>query len=94
MSARDVVSDTLLNEGCGDGDQCDATARCVLAALAAAGYAVVPLKMTPEQARRSLDGHALADRVREANPAEYERMVAMRKATWRQLVAAMMGEGE
>jgi hypothetical protein len=68
-------------------------ARACLSALAAAGYAVVPIEMTPEQARRSLAGHALADRVREANPAEFARWVEMRRATWRQLVAAM-GEGE
>jgi len=55
------------------------------------GYAVVPVEMTPEQARRSLAGHALADRVRDANPAAYERMVAMRQATWRQMVKAMGG---
>jgi hypothetical protein len=67
--------------------------RLALARALVPGFAIVPLEMTPEQARRSLAGHAVADRVRDANPAEYERMVAMRQATWRQLVAAM-GEGE
>jgi len=69
----------------GQGKRADA----ILTALTAAGYAVVPIEMTPEQARRSLAGHAVPDRVREANPAEYERLVAMRQATWRQLVQAM-----
>ncbi len=51
MSARDVIADALMNEGCGDSDQCDRTADRVIAALRAAGYAVVPVEATPHMAR-------------------------------------------
>ena len=39
-SPQDVIADTLLAEGCGDGEQCDKTTARILAALRAAGYVV------------------------------------------------------
>ena len=92
MSVRDVIAHAVL--GWGYSDDTLGRGDDILAALAAAGLAVVPVEMTPEQARRSLAGHALPDRVRDANPAEYKRIVAMRQATWRQLVAAMGEAGD
>jgi hypothetical protein len=59
------------------------------AALTPAGYVILPAEMTVEQAARSLDGHALADRVRDVNPEMFARLVEMRRATWRQMVAVM-----
>jgi hypothetical protein len=60
-----------------------------LDALDAAGYAVVPVEMTDEQARRSLDGNRLADRLRAVDPEHFALLVASRRATWRQMVAEM-----
>lgn len=45
--------------------------------------------MTEEQARRSLDRHVLVQRLRNVNPEEFARVVEMRRATWRQMVAVM-----
>jgi len=63
----------------------------ILRRAAEAGFVLVPAEMTEAQAIRSMAGHALADRVRDVNPAEFARWVQMRRATWRQLVAAMSG---
>jgi hypothetical protein len=62
------------------------------ACLSAAGYILVPAEMTEEQARRSLDGHALADRIRDGNPEHFALLVASRRETWRQMVK-VMGQG-
>jgi len=59
------------------------------AALTAAGYVILPAEMTSEQAARSLDGHALPDRVRDVNPEMFATLVRLRRATWRQMVAVM-----
>jgi hypothetical protein len=64
-------------------------ARACLAAVHAAGFAVVPVEMTDEQARRSLDGNRLADRIRDVDPEHFARLVESRRATWRQLVTVM-----
>ncbi len=69
-------------------------ARACLSALAAAGYILLPAEMTEEQARRSLNGHALADRIRDGNPEHFALLVASRRATWRQMVAEMREGGD
>jgi hypothetical protein len=64
------------------------------AALTAAGYVILPAEMTEAQAIRSMAGHALADRVRDTNPAEFARWIEMRRATWRQMVVVMKESGD
>ncbi len=94
MSVRDVLMrmPLLVARNGGQGKRADA----ILSALHAAGFAVVPVEMSEAQARRSLDGHALADHMRDVNPDEFARLVKQRRATWRQMVEQMRenaGEG-
>ena len=72
----------------------DADADAILSALTAAGYVILPAEMTEAQAIRSMAGHALADRVRDTNPAEFARWIEMRRATWRQMVVVMKESGD
>jgi hypothetical protein len=71
----------------------DADADAILSALTAAGYVILQAEMSAEQAARSMAGHALADRVRDINPAEFARWIEMRRATWRQMVVVMKESG-
>jgi hypothetical protein len=70
-------------------DQHTEQGTALTAALTAAGYVILPAEMTSEQAARSLDGHALPDRVRDVNPEMFATLVRLRRATWRQMVAVM-----
>jgi hypothetical protein len=65
----------------------------ILAEYTARGFVVLPAEMTEEQARRSLAGNRLADRLRDVDPEHFARLVESRRATWREMVK-VMGVGE
>jgi len=94
VSARDVVDSWLLQwtDLHGGGD-IDVVIDELLGDLRTAGYAILPAEMTEEQARRSLAGNRLADRLRDVDPEHFARLVEARRATWREMVK-VMGEGE
>jgi len=93
VSARDVIASTLTRHAAHGitKDARDKTGR-VLVNLRNAGYVLLPAEMTEEQARRSLAGNRLADRLRDVDPEHFARLVEARRATWRQMVK-VMGEG-
>jgi hypothetical protein len=93
---RTWCQDNVWSEGCDPPDCSNAPTEYVRADLAAppAGFVILPAEMTEAQAIRSMAGHALPDRVRDVNPEMFARLVELRRATWRQMVAVMRESGD
>ena len=103
MSARDTLAIALVRHIEGDSVTRDlftdeewagylSDADYMAGLLTAANYVILPAEMTAEQAARLLAGSGLAQRLRVSNPDLYALLVEARRATWREMVAAM-GEG-